>query len=154
MKRADIICPLKINRSRRYGAGRCREGGGHVKDTVLLPDLDAGVIRQSFGRPSLQNGGSSFYRHPCCFRSQPCTRHAWITGRHVFETIFQWYAFNGTYDYTRISFYLFTRPVSSVMGSGRTWSPGMWINQGRRVWQCLFEKSSAGPTDKLVPDNE
>jgi methylisocitrate lyase len=147
---ADIICPLEINRSRKYGGklGAARKAAEHVKIPFWYPDLDPGDKAEDAG--DLLKWGYHFTGIHYSFRS---AMYAMLdTGRHVFETRTNDYVMEH-YDYTGYHFYY--SPMTCFLSDGK-WADleSRYVDKPEDALAVRKQKGFCGPTDKLVPDNE
>lgn len=147
---ADIICPLEINRSRKYGGklGAARKVAEHVKIPFWYPDLDPGDKAEDAG--DLLKWGYHFTGIHYSFRS---AMYAMLdTGRHVFETRTNDYVMEH-YDYTGYHFYY--SPMTCFLSDGK-WADleSRYVDKPEDALAVRKQKGFCGPTDKLVPDNE
>ncbi len=146
----DMICPLEINRSKKYGGklGGARKVAEAVHIPFWYPDLDPGDKAEDAAE--LLSMGYYFTGIHYSFRA---AMYAMLdTGRHVFETHTNDYVMEH-YDYTGYHFYY--SPMTCFLSDGK------WANLEKRyvenpddAFAVRKQKGFCGPTDKLVPDNE
>ena len=147
---ADIICPLEINRSKKYGGklGAAKKVAEHVKIPFWYPDLDPGDKAED--AEDLLKWGYHFTGIHYSFRS---AMYAMLdTGRHVFETRTNDYVMEH-YDYTGYHFYY--SPMTCFLSDGK-WADleTRYVDKPEDALAVRKQKGFCGPTDKLVPDNE
>ena len=146
----DMICPLEINRSKKYGGklGGARKVAEAVHIPFWYPDLDPSDKAEDAA--GLLSMGYYFTGIHYSFRA---AMYAMLdTGRHVFETHTNDYVMEH-YDYTGYHFYY--SPMTCFLSDGK------WANLEKRyvenpddAFAVRKQKGFCGPTDKLVPDNE
>ena len=144
---ADMICPLELNRSKRYGSkiAAARKVGEHVKATFWYPNLDKTEKRDDIA--SLKPYGYKFVGVHYAFRAAMLAMLD--AGRHVFETLENGYI-DTAYDHTGYKF--FYSPMAAFFRDGK------WVAQESRyvanrdeALAVRLEKHFTGPTDRFGP---
>ncbi len=147
---ADMICPLEINRSKKYGGklGAAKKVAENVRAVFWYPDLDPGDKAEDAA--DLLRWGYRFTGIHYSFRA---AMYAMLdTGRHVFESRTNDYVMEH-YDYTGYHFYY--SPMTCFL------SDGVWAEREKRYYgdpenalAVRKQRGFCGPTDKLVPDKK
>jgi len=146
---ADIICPLELNRSKKYGTKfeAAKKIAEHVKTTFWYPDLDMGD--KASDAKELLKCGYKFTGIHYAFRAAMLAMLD--TGRHVFESRTNDYIATA-YDYTGYKFYY--SPMACFLKDGE------WVNRENKYVPDSEEsvalrkaKHFMGPTDKFGPDD-
>lgn len=147
---ADIICPLEINRSKKYGGKfeAAKIVAEHVHTTFWYPDLDPGDKAED--AKLLLKLGYHFTGIHYSFRA---AMYAMLdSGRHVFETHTNDYVMKH-YDYTGYHFYY--SPMTCFLSDNK-WADleSRYVANPEDALAVRKKKGFCGPTDKLVPDNK
>lgn len=147
---ADMICPMEINRSKKYGGklGAAKKVAENVHAAFWYPDLDPGDRAEDAA--DLLRWGYHFTGIHYSFRA---AMYAMLdTGRHVFESHTNDYVMEH-YDYTGYHFYY--SPMTCFL------SDGVWAEREKRYYDdpedalaVRKQRGFCGPTDKLVPDKK
>ena len=147
---ADVICPLSINRSKKYGGklGAARQVAKYVPTSFWYPDLDPGDKAED--APELLKLGYKFTGIHYPFRA---AMYAMLdTGRHVFEDKVNEYVMEH-YDYTGYHFHY--SPMACFLNGTR------WVDQDTRyvdnpddAFAMRKLKGFCGKSDKLVWDGK
>lgn len=147
---ADMICPLELNRSKKYGSKfeAAKRVAKDVKAVFWYPDLDPGD--QASDAEELLKCGYRFTGIHYSFRAAMLAMLD--AGRHVFESRTNDYIANA-YDYTGYKFYY--SPMTCFLRDGE------WVNREQRYGPDSEEsvalrkaKHFMGPTDKFGPDDK
>ncbi len=147
---ADIILPLEVNRSRKYGGkvGGAIKVGNAVKACYWYPDLDPGDKAED--APELLKAGYLFTGIHYSFRA---AMYAMLdTGRHVFESKTNDYVMEH-YDYTGYHFHY--SPMACFL-NGTPWCDieKRYVDNPDEAFAVRKYKGFCGKSDKLVWDGK
>jgi methylisocitrate lyase len=146
---ADMICPLELNRSKRYGSkvAAAKKVGDHVKTKFWYPNLKEGEKASDIAE--LQQWGYKFVGVHYSFRAAMLAMLD--AGRHVFESRTNDYI-STAYDHTGYKFYY--SPMAAFFRDG------VWVNREMRyvaapddALAVRTQKHFVGPTDRFGPDD-
>lgn len=146
---ADILCPIEINRSTRYGGkvGAAKKVAEHVKATFWYPDLDPGDKAEDM--PELLRCGFQFTGIHYSFRA---AMYAMLdTGRHVFESRNNDYVMS---HYENTGYHFEYSPMTCFLRDGK------WVKRENSycasIEDSLAERRRKGfafPEDRFGPDD-
>ena len=148
---ADIICPLEINRSQKYGDGKlggARHVAKYIHAPFWYPDLDPGDKAED--APELLSLGYHFTGIHFSFRA---AMYAMLdTGRHVFEDKNNDYVMEH-YDYTGYHFHY--SPMACFL-NGTPWVEleQRYVKNPEDAFAYRKYKGFCGKSDKLVYDGK
>jgi methylisocitrate lyase len=146
---ADLICPLELNRSKKYGSkvAAARKVGEQVKATFWYPNLNKGEKATDIS--GLRACGYKFVGVHFSFRAAMLAMLD--AGRHVFESLENDYI-DTAYDHTGFKFYY--SPMSAFFRGGE------WVNREKayvahpeEALAVRLEKHFTGPTDRFGPED-
>jgi methylisocitrate lyase len=146
---ADMICPLEVNRSTKYGGkfNAAKKVAEHVKAPLWYPNLKAGETAAQ-GR-ELHGLGYKFVGVHYLFRAAMLAMLD--AGRHVMESCTNDYI-DTAYDHTGYKFYY--SPMAAFLRGGE------WVEREKRYVSdpndapaVRIEKRFTGPTDRFGPDD-
>lgn len=147
---ADMICPLELNRSKRYGtkADAARKIGEHVKATFWYPDIDKTEKRADIA--ALLPYGFKFIGVHYTLRAAMLAMLD--AGRHLFESLENNYI-DTAYDHTGYKISL--SPMAAFFRGGE------WVEREKRyvtnpedALAVRLEKRFTGPADRFGPDDQ
>lgn len=147
---ADMICPLELNRSKKYGSkiAAAKKVSEHVKATFWYPNL--GKVEKRAEIASLKEHGYKFVGVHYSFRAAMLAMLD--AGRHVFESGENDYI-DTAYDYTGYKFYY--SPMAAFFRDGK------WVNREKayvanpdEALAVRLQKHFTGPTDRFGPDDK
>lgn len=142
---ADMICPLELNRSRKYGSktAAAKKVAEHVKATFWYPNLKEGEAAADVAE--LQQYGYKFVGIHYAFRAAMLAMLD--AGRHVFESRTNDYIATA-HDHTGYKFYY--SPMAAFFRGGE-WvdRESQYVSKPDEALATRLQKHFTGPTDKF-----
>jgi methylisocitrate lyase len=146
---ADMICPLEINRSTKYGSklAAAKMVAEHVRGPFWYPNLKEGERAED--AEELRKCGYKFIGVHYSFRAAMLAMLD--AGRHVFESHTNDYIATA-YDHTGYKFYY--SPMSAFFRDGK-WvdRESKYVEDPNEALAVRLQKHFTGPTDRFGPDD-
>ncbi|WP_204259650.1 isocitrate lyase/PEP mutase family protein [Lichenicola cladoniae] len=146
---ADMICPLEVNRSKRYGGKQAaaKKIAEHVKAKFWYPNLKEGEKANDIR--ALLHHGYKFTGIHYSFRAAMLAMLD--AGRRVFESGTNDYI-STAYDHTGYKFYY--SPMAAFLRDGK-WvqRESMYSAEPSQALAVRIEQRFIGPTDRFGPDD-